>query len=189
MPIAIWSTSPTITDSQDQPRVFFHGASQRRETFEVTTSLRHTLGHAYEVQTPAFFFTPDLSFAQTFGPQVTAAHVHADKVLDLREGAWGQGDPAAFKILENHFGEAVGFYPAHELWSILDDAPSAQAIKDLGYEAVLFSESDQQGCSHETIAVFNSSSLEIVSSPELLKGIEALAMVQKAGRLSTRIAP
>lgn len=189
MPITIRPTSTVILDPQGQPRVFFHGASQKRESFKVTTSLRHTLGHAYEVQTPAFFFTPDLSFAQTFGAQVTAVHVHARKVLDLREGAWGQNDLAAFKILENHFGEAVGLYPVNELWSILDDAPSAQAIGKLGYEAVLFCESDRHGNSHETLAVFNASSLEIISSNELFKGIEARAMVQKARLLSTRIAP
>lgn len=163
--------------------VLYHGATEKRGKFQATKSNRYTLGQTYQVDSSAFFFTPDLAFAQTFGQAVTCVEVHASKFLDLREGAWGQDDPEVLKILENHFGERVGFYPPDELWAVLDDKPSADAIKSLGYEAVWFLERDIKGEPHDTCAVFDAERFKVVSPAHIDRGLQALAAVEGLRRL------
>lgn len=176
-------SSLILMDSQVAPLVLYHGSTEKRETFLAAKGNRYTLGQTYQVDAAAFFFTPDLAFAQTFGPAVTSVEVRASKFLDLREGAWGQDDLEVLKILENHFGERVGFYPPDELWAILDDKPSADGIQALGYEAVWFLERDAKGDPHDTCAVFDASRLKVVGSVQIDRGLQALAAVEGIKRL------
>lgn len=180
--------APVIQDFDRGSLLLFHGSAERRTRFEHMPGKRYTFGQSYEVTTPAFFFTPDLAFARSFGPAITAVNLRAGKVLDLREGAWGQNDEEVLRILQDHLGEQAGFYPPHELWSMLDEPKVTSAIKKLGYEVLIFVERDQSkgGELVDTYAVFSADAIVPARAPELSKGLRASEVAKKIVKVGPR---
>jgi hypothetical protein len=151
-----WFGNSKVVDDHGRPLVVYHGADKIRSVFKPEKGTRYTMGTSYEVPMTASFFTPNKSFARSFGKALTPAFLKITKPLDLREGAWGFHDDKAYEILKDHFGDQVGFTPPEELWDILDQPQHTASLRDLGYDGLIFVERDKEGDTHETYAVFDS---------------------------------
>lgn len=186
-----WFGESNVVDQDGQPLVVYHGSNRRFQAFEKKPGMRRDgSGRPLDVESPAFFFTPDKSTARTFAkdrklidqrlrgksggrPQVREFYLSAQNPLDLTidDATYGAIlDEGRYFVRPNEpnpyatevIESITGYQPQTwaEVQEAFDDERVVSGLRDQGYDSAHLVEDDGS----EAWAVFEPTQIKSVDN-------------------------